>query len=139
MTSRTGNNAFTLIEVLVASVILFAGLGAVLKAYSMAVIALDSAADVLVSTAWLRDKAAVMELQGKDGGALMSGGGQTRLEGREYRWEVDAREQTITPNLKLQSATISITRSPSGAPHLLQAEWALFQDPPTPPPTPPPK
>ena len=71
MTSRTGNSAFTLIEVLVASVILFAGLGAVLKAYSMAVIALDSAADILVSTAWLRDKASVLELQGKDGGCLL--------------------------------------------------------------------
>lgn len=133
MTSRTGNNAFTLIEVLVASVILFAGLGAVLKAYSMAVTALDSAADVLVSTAWLRDKTAVMELQGKDGGALMSGGGQTRLEGRDYRWEVDARDQAITPNLKLQSAVITITRSPSGTPRLLQAEWALFREPEAPP------
>jgi prepilin-type N-terminal cleavage/methylation domain-containing protein len=134
MTSRTGNNAFTLIEVLVASVILFAGLGAVLKAYSMAVTALDSAADVLVSTAWLRDKVAVMELQGKDGSALMSSGGEIRLEGRDYRWDVDAREQAITPDLKLLSAVIRITRFPSGTPHLLQAEWALFQDPPTPPP-----
>lgn len=134
MTLRTGNSAFTLIEVLVASVILFAGLGAVLKAYSMAVIALDSAADILVSTAWLRDKASALELLGKDGSALMSGGGQTRLEGREYRWEVDARDQAITPNLKLQSAVITMTRSPSGTPHLLQAEWALFSDPPTPPP-----
>jgi len=129
MTSRTGNSAFTLIEVLVASVILFAGLGAVLKAYSMAVIALDSAADILVSTAWLRDKASVLELQGKDGGVLMSGGGQVQLECRDYRWKVDARDQAITPNLKLQSAVISIVRSPSGAPHLLQAEWALFREP----------
>ena len=134
MTSRTGNSAaFTLIEVLVASVILFAGLGAVLKAYSMAVIALDSAADILVSTAWLRDKASVLELQGKDGGVLMSGGGQARLEGRDYRWDVDAREQAITPDLKLQSAVISITRSPSGTPHLLHAEWALFREPEGPP------
>jgi prepilin-type N-terminal cleavage/methylation domain-containing protein len=132
MTSRTGNKAFTLIEVLVASVILFAGLGAVLKAYSTAVIALDSAADVLTSTAWLRDKAAVMELQGNDGGGLMSGSGRVQLDGRDYQWEVDARDQAITPDLKLQSVIIRITRSTSGTPHFLQAEWALFQDPPTP-------
>jgi hypothetical protein len=122
-------SGFTLIEVLVASVILFAGLGAILRAYSMAVSALDSASDVLVTSAWLRDRAAAIELQVKAGEGALSGGGRTRLEGREYLWEVDAREQSVTPDVKLQAAVISITRSPSGTPHFLQSEWALFRDP----------
>ena len=129
----SSRRAFTLIEVLVASVILFAGLGAVLKAYSMAVAALDSAGDILVSTAWLREKVAVMELQGADGGGLMPGSGRVQLDGRAYQWEVDARDQAITPNLKLESALIQLTRFPAGTPHLLHAEWAVFQDPPLPP------
>lgn len=133
MTSRIGSNSgFTLIEVLVASVILFAGLGAVLKAYSAAVSTLDSASDILTSTLLMREKAVDLELQAKGGtGSLNGGGGQIQLDGREYRWEVDAREQSVAPDINILSAVIHLGRVPSGTPHLLQAEWVRFREPAT--------
>jgi hypothetical protein len=120
---------FTLIEVLVASVILFAGLGGVLKAYSMAVAALDSATDVLITSSWMHDKAVALELQVKGGAGGASGSGRTRLEGREYQWRVEARRQSVTPDVQLHSAVITMTRSPSGTPRILHSEWAVFQEP----------
>ena len=131
MISRTGNRGFSLIEVLVASVILFAGLGAVLRAYSMAVEALGSASDALSASDLLREKAVLAELR------LMASPeplpNQSEVASRvgvEYAWTLEARQQVLTPRLSFQTAALHTIRSKGGASHSLNCEWALFRDPP---------
>ena len=135
MTSRIGTkglfqDGFTLIEVLVASVILFAGLGAVLKAYSMAVMALDASADTLASCTLLREKAVELDLAAVAGeGAFTGGNGRSVVEGVDYLWDVRTSRRDITPDIMMQSSVIRVSRFRGGMARTLECEWAVFRDP----------
>lgn len=130
MISRIGNSGFTLIEVLVASVILFAGLGAVLKAYSMAVSALDSAEDIVASSLLFHDQMAALELQAVDGAAPPpSSSGSTLYHGVAYKWEARVRLQPVSPDLEVQSVLIRASRARGGGlPRTVECEWPVFKD-----------
>jgi len=132
MTSRTGNRGFTLIEVLVASVILFAGLGAVLRAYSMAVEALGIASETLAVSDLFREKAVLVELQSMASpGSGQDLSGSDRRGGVDYAWNTHSDRQTVTPRLAFQKTTIKVVHSQGGRyPHTQECEWALFRDPP---------
>lgn len=128
MTSRTGNNAFTLIEVLVASVILFAGLGAALKAYSLAVVAMESAADKLAVYQVIQEKAAELDLQVAGGGdTLLSGDGRKKVGGYEYLWQVQATRQVLTPEVSVLRAAIEVARVNRPQVDGCMCEWTQFQ------------
>jgi len=127
MTSRTGNRGFTLIEVLVASVILFAGLGAILKAYSLAVEALGAAEDTLAATDLLAGKAASLELQlgaGVDSAALPE---RLTREGVEYLCTATLVRMPVTPELTLTRAALLASRLNGTFPHALECEWVVFK------------
>lgn len=129
MTSRIGNNGFTLIEVLVAAVILFAGLGAVLKAYSLAVVAMESAADTLSACQIMHQKASELEAQaGRGSEALPSGGGRRQAGGFEYLWSVHADRKVLTPTVSLLQASIEVSRPGGGAGRVLHCEWVQCQE-----------
>lgn len=131
MISRTGNEGFSLIEVLVASVILFAGLGAVLKAYSAAAQAMDVALDTLAAVDLLREEATKVELQAVGTASPAPGGsGQSEKWGVVYQWETQVQCRSVTRDCSLQSAVIRVGRARGGAPHALQCEWLLFPEPP---------
>ena len=123
-----------MIEVLVASVILFAGLGAVLKAYSSAVSALDSASDHLDSSLLLRGKMVELDVQMATGTRVLTGGGGQCLMGAAaYSWDIHCRQQAVTPDIALQSALIQVSRPKGFVPHSLECEWMLVRDPVAPP------
>ncbi|MEI6168177.1 MAG: prepilin-type N-terminal cleavage/methylation domain-containing protein [bacterium] len=129
MTSRTGSDGFTLIEVLVASVILFAGLGAVLKAYSLAVVAMEAAADKLAVCQVMDQKAAELDLQvSGSANVLPSGQGQQRVGGAAYLWRVQASREMLTPQLSVLSAAIEVARANRPQLHSYLCEWAQFQE-----------
>jgi len=131
MISRTGNRGFSLIEVLVASVILFAGLGAVLKAYSMAVQALGAASETLATSDLLREKAVSVDLQFiASPDAIPAQDGRERRGGVEYVWDMHTDRQVVTPLSAFQKTTIRIVRAQDGTPRFLDCERALFRDPP---------
>lgn len=129
---RGAGDGFTLIEVLVTSVILFAGLGAVLKAYSLAVVALEASSDVLATSSLLGNKAADLELQmmATRGQGLSGGNGRVVVEGVEYRWEARCRQQVRSADLKIQTATLSARRALGGMSRSLECEWTVVCDPP---------
>lgn len=128
MTSKIGSNGFTLIEVLVASVILFAGLGAVLKAYSLAVVAMDSAADKLAICQIIQEKAAELDVQVADSSnGLPAGQGREKVGGREYLWQVRTSQQALTPEVYVLKAAIEVTRGSVQA-NICQYEWAKFRE-----------
>ncbi len=112
-----------------ASVILFAGLGAILKAYSLAVSALDSSADIVASSLLFRDRMADLELQAADGrGGALSTGGSTLYNGVAYKWEARVRLQPEAPGLEIQSALIRASRARGGLSRTVECEWPLFKD-----------
>lgn len=129
MTSRTGSDGFTLIEVLVASVILFAGLGAVLKAYSLAVVAMESAADKLAVCQVMAQKAAELDLQvSGSAGVLPSEQGQQRIGGVAYLWRVQASRAVLTPQLSVLSTAIEVARANRPQLNYCLCEWTQFQE-----------
>lgn len=127
---RSPGNGFTLIEVLVASVILFAGVGAVLKAYSSAVSVLAAASDLLNSTLLLKEKAVEWELRAVSGmEPLQGGGGQRMLDSVAYAWDVECRRQSLSPDAFIQNASIRVCRAGSSPPHVLECEWLFIREP----------
>lgn len=131
MISRTGNSGFSLIEVLVASVILFAGLGAVLKAYSMAVEALGAASETLWASELLSEKAAGVDLQAMASrDSVQDQSGRETKAGVDYVWDIQSLRQDLTPRLAFQKTSLRVVRSRGGLPHTLEIEKALFRDPP---------
>lgn len=127
MTSRTGIKGFTLIEVLVASVILFAGLGVILKAYSLAVEALNTAEDTLAATDLLVGKAARMELQfaaSEESALLLE---RVSRDGIDYLCDAGLDRSPVTPELTLAKANIQAIRSRGTVPHRLDCEWVVFK------------
>jgi len=128
MTSRTGNNAFTLIEVLVASVILFAGLGAVLKAYSLAVVAMESASDKLAVYQVIQEKAAELDLQVSDSSEVLpSGDGPQKVGGHDYLWRVQTARQALTPEVSVLRAAIEVSRVNRPQVDGCICEWTQFK------------
>lgn len=135
MISETGNKAardlgFTLIEVLVATVILFAGLAAVLGAYSAAVTALDRATDVLAATHVLQERAAELELaaglnrQGLAAGSGFYGEGVSR-----YSWAVSCRTATTAAGVELSEAVIAVRRALRTDQYSLVTHWVQVRMP----------
>lgn len=128
MTSRTGSGGFTLVEVLVATVILFAGLGAVLQAYSMAVVALDAADMSLAATDLLSERATLLELT-----ADATAGGATALptrslrDGSDYLFDGTVTRTAPMPGMALDKATLGVVRVPAGIPRQLQTAWVVFE------------
>jgi len=112
MILKTGNKGFTLIEVLVASVILFAGLGAVLKAYSLAVVAMESAGDKLSVCQVIQAKVGELDLQVFEfGEALPSGAGRQKMGGYEYLWRIQSTRQDLTPQVSVLRVAIEVDRA----------------------------
>ena len=87
--NRRGGSGFSLIEVLVALVILSTGIVLVLRAFSTAVTGLDEGRDVLRMQALLRD---VLDRTagaiGGGGGSLSQTSGRFASPNRAYAWEV---------------------------------------------------
>lgn len=121
---------FTLIEVLVAAVILFAGVGAVLKAYSSAVSALASASDLLNSTMLLREKAVELELLAASGAESFPGGdGLSIMDSVAYAWNIRCYRQTLSPDVFIQNASIRVSRGGGTLPRVLDCEWMIIREP----------
>lgn len=130
MTSRTGTKGFTLIEVLVACVILFAGLGAILTAYSGAMMTLDATADMIACHVLLQERASVLELQAKtDEGGLQGASGRLGVGGHEYSWTAEVRHKSVTPLIRRENAVIRVCRNMGGQPRIWECEWAFFAKP----------
>lgn len=129
MTSRTGNKGFTLIEVLVAAVILFAGLGAVLKSYSLAVVAMEAASDKLSACQIMHQKASELELQSGGGSEEMpAGNGRQQAGGFEYSWSVRSDRRVLTPGVSVLQTAIEVNRTGSGVRYALLCEWTQYQE-----------
>ena len=130
MISGTGNETcaspgFTLIEVLVASVILFSGLVAVLGAYSSAVTALDQASDVLAATQLIEEKACEVELEaGPDRQQLFSSSGAGEAPYDRYTWDVTVRGLSTFQGAELLDVDISAGRARAATRRLLVTQWA---------------
>ena len=96
MTSRTGTDAprraagaargFTLVEVLVAVVILFGGIVGVLRGYAAAVAALEAGEETLAAEGVLAEVLAAAR-EDADGGGAGPRAGETRVRAVRYRWE----------------------------------------------------
>lgn len=132
MTSRTGSrrSGFTLIEVLVTAVILFAGLGALLKAYSAAAMALDAAEDALAARQVMGEVLSRVELQASDRqDAASDGGGQRVADGRAYGWELKGRQRAMSPEVAVWETTLRARRDRGGVEHVLGGEWVLIRQP----------
>lgn len=115
-----------------AAVILFAGLGAVLNAYSTAVVALDSAADVMTSTELLREKAMLLDLQMRQaGGGVPGDSGHSVKQGMDYEWTITVSQQSGLYGMVLRKAAINVNRLKGGAPRMLACEWTVFPNPAT--------
>ncbi len=128
MTLKIGNKGFTLIEVLVAAVILFAGLGAVLKAYSLAVVAMEAAADKLAVSQIIQQKIGAVELQISDlGDTLPYGQGRQEVGGAEFGWQVQSSRRVMTSQISVICTEIEVGRFG----HQPQAgcirEWTQFR------------
>jgi type II secretion system protein I len=133
--SETGNKSgqdqgFTLIEVLVATVILFAGLAAVLGAYSSAVTALDRASDVLAASHVLQERAAELDLAaGPDRLGLASGSGSREEGVFRYQWSVTCRQAATAAGVEISEAVIDVRRGLQGDLHSLVTQWAPVRQP----------
>ena len=133
MISGTGNKpsaslGFTLIEVLVASVILFAGLVAVLGAFGSAVTALGQAADVLAETQIIEEKACEVELEaGPDRQQLHSSSGSCVPPFERYTWDVTSRGVSTFEGAELAEVDISAGRALAPDRRLLVTQWAQIQ------------
>ena len=135
MISGTGNKGktaqgFTLIEVLVATVILFAGLAAVLGAYSSAVTALDRSTDVLAATQILQEQAAALSLAaGPDRRGLASGAGSCEGLSFRYEWSVTC-QRILTPGgVSMTEAVITAGRAnQQGGCHSLVSQWSPVEE-----------
>ena len=127
VTHSQTSRGFTLIEVLVASVILFAGLGAVLKSYSLAVVAMESAADKLAVCQVIEEKAEELDVQVSSGDALPAGGGRQMVGGFEYQWRVDATRQVLTPQVSVVRAEIEVVRANRSQIDSCFCEWTQFR------------
>lgn len=132
MTSATGSNrparqGLALVEVLVATVVLFAGLGAVLKAYSAAVAALDTATDALNSSEILRQKAADIELAALAAQQdLRSESGACEPPYARYDWRVTSRRPSDWGEIPGAAVLIEVWRPPAQERWSLTMQWASF-------------
>jgi prepilin-type N-terminal cleavage/methylation domain-containing protein len=135
MISETGNKCgkdqgFTLIEVLVATVILFAGLAAVLGAYSSAVTALDRATDMLMATSLLQEKAADVELAaGLNRLGMTSSSGSYGSGASRYSWTVTCRPLESAAGVEISEAVIDVRRAIQAGQHSLVTQWAPVRQP----------
>jgi prepilin-type N-terminal cleavage/methylation domain-containing protein len=133
MTLGTGNerepsSGFTLIEVLVATVILFAGLAAVLGAYSSAVTAMDRAAEVLVATQLLQKKAAEVEWAVRvEPQKLNSSAGIYGTPPVRYDWGIDCQRLSLAAGGEVTEVVIDVNRQSRADHYTLTTQWAPFQ------------
>ena len=130
--SRTGNSAkslagITLIEVLVAVVILFAGITAVLRAYSTAVTAMEAAAESLHAGEVLRRTIAGGEAHQEDCLGLPAArsrrGGFPSPDGL-FRWSWDIRPIASAKDLPVAEMRVEVWRD-GGRRHYLVATQGL--------------
>ena len=129
MTSRTGNKGFTLIEVLVASVILAAGLGAVLKAYSLAVVAMEAAAEKLAICQIAQQVGEELTVRISESRELLpSGSGRRSIGGFDYFWQVKVGRNVLTPDVSVLQAAVEVSRANHSLVQTYQYEWAQFQE-----------
>jgi hypothetical protein len=127
MISETGNDrsaiaGITLIEVLIATVILFAGLGAVLGGYAMATRALDEVMDALAAGEILREKAVAIELQKAACSPLTAMADRQAVGGRVYEWAA----MGGVPDGKggIQEVMVAVWRSSRPGRYKLATQWA---------------
>jgi hypothetical protein len=119
-----------MIEVLVASVILFMGLGAVLKAYSLAVVAMESAVDKLAVCQVLQQKAADAEfLVAGSGKELPGGSGVQTIGGQDYPWRIQSTRHMLTPQVVVVQAGVEVlTPARRGQGGMGLCEWTQYRE-----------
>jgi general secretion pathway protein I len=89
---RRAGNGFTLIEVLIALVILSTGLVLVLRAFQTSVVALGEARDSLWASLLIADKMTELREDVRTGGTLASDRGQFGGRYAVFHWESTVRE-----------------------------------------------
>ena len=127
MTSPTGSEGYSLIEVLVATVVLFAGLTAVLGTFNAAVSALDAASETLASTEVLKARMAELDLhrQGTSMETLASSGTSAWL-GEDYRWQLEATQCAGYGGTVEKKVVVHACRARGGVSHALAYGWVQF-------------
>ena len=127
--AKRGSGGFTLVEVLVASAILAAGMVAVLQAFSVAVKGLDSAREVMAVADGFEDKLAEVELASwpKRDPPLQDGGTWATPAGM-LTWQLSSTTLLSTTNATLFGITLEAM--PAGRPgrYLVATEWLSVRE-----------
>ena len=110
-----GRSAFTLIEVIVAVVILFGGVIAVVRCYSLAVEAMSVARERLEADAILNAQMGEMELALLTAGRARNGGGTVPAGDRTYGWDLRVAPRGGGDSLELSIVTGQAWRAGRGA------------------------
>lgn len=131
MMLRTGNNpcpphpekGVTLVEILLAVVILSVGISGILQAYGVAVTALETGQDYVETMQLLKGKMAEIEQEIIEGKGLSAGSSRGVFEGgfKNYQWEREARPSSVEGLLELQ-LTVSHPRKSRSVAFVTYAE-----------------
>ena len=131
-TSSTGNNqpgrgAFTLIEVLVTVVILFAGVAVVLRCYAGAIRGLDAAERTVKADQYMGLRMAEAELSALQGDVPGSDGGACAAPLGGYAWDRRAAATSLTHSDKLAEVVVTLRDSKSSDQHAIASEFIVRQ------------
>ena len=132
MISGTGNSrehreGFTILEVLIATVILAAGLSSVLKAYSLTVSALDAATDTLAEAQILSQQAAALDLSIEpDRPELLPGVRTVRVDVPGYTVRVACLPLRAETGLDGTEAVLDVWRNRPSEHRGLVTQWATL-------------
>lgn len=124
-----GSGGFTLVEVLVAAVILAAGMVAVLRGFSLAVNALDASQERLTVSSLLENKLAELELSAWPKRELAGApAGRWDTPSGVFLWEARGERLMAASNAVLVRVTVEATldRSPSRS-YTAATEWLGWQ------------
>lgn len=118
-------SGFTLVEALVAAVILAAGMVAVLRAFGAAANALDAAGEVLAVSGRMEDQLAGQELEAwpaRD--AVPAGGGRWSTEAGAVDWRMRGDVRMAVTNAVLTRVVVeAVPARKSGVPYVMATEW----------------
>lgn len=132
MISGTGNSrehreGFTIVEVLIATVVLAVGLGSVLTAYSLTVSALDAATDTLVEAQILSEQAAALDLSiGPDRPELRPGVRTVRVDVPGYAASIACLPLRSETGLDGTEAVLDVWRNRQSEHRGLVTQWVTL-------------
>ena len=119
--------AFTLIEVLVTVVILFAGVAVVLRCYAGAIRGLDAAERTVKADQYLGARMAEAELEALQGEVPGSAGGSCAAPLGGYTWDRQSSVVSLTHSDKVAEVVVSLRDSKSSDQHALASEFVVRQ------------